>query len=103
MTELPAHVLDRRWVHSHEEDTEHEMVFRPADREFPPARGRMKFELRPDGTFLEERPGPTDVPEEQAGKWQLEDGTKLVLEGGPEGRRVFEIESAEPDRLVVRK
>lgn len=103
MTELPAHALGRRWVHSHEEDTEHEMVFRPADRPLPPSRGRTRFELRPDGTFLESRPGPTDAPEEHEGKWELENGQKLVLEGGPEGRRVLEITSAEPDRLVVKK
>ena len=95
--------LDRRWVHSHEEDTERELVFRPADREFPPSRGRMKFELKANGTYLESRPGPTDVPEEHAGKWQLEKGETLVLEGGPEGKRVFEMVSAEPDRLVVKK
>jgi hypothetical protein len=103
VTELPAFALGRRWVHSHEEDTDHEMVFRPAEREFPPSRGRMKLELDPNGTFVESRPGPTDVPEEQAGTWQLESGGTLVLEGGPEGRRVFEIASAEPDRLVVKK
>ena len=102
MTELPAFALDRRWVHSHEEDTGREMVFRPADREFPPSRGRMKFELKPDGTFLESRPGPTDVPEEHAGKWHRKKDETLVLEGGPEGERVFEIVSAEPDRLVVK-
>ena len=102
MTELPAFAFGR-WVHSHEEDTEREMVFRPADREFPPSRGRMKFELKANGTFLESRPGPTDVPEEQTGRWQLESGAKLVLEGGPEGRRELEIVSAEPDRLVVKK
>ena len=103
MTELPAFALGRRWVHSHEEDTEHEMVFRPDDRPFPPSRGRMKFELKRDGTFLEARPGPTDAPEEQTGKWELENDKTLVLKGGPEGKRIFEIESAEPDKLVVRK
>jgi hypothetical protein len=104
VSELPAHALGRRWVHSHEEDTEHEMVFRPADRPFPPSRGRMRFELLPDGTFVESAPGPTDAPEERAGKWEIEGG-KLVLdsEQAPEGRRVLEIASADEDRLVVKK
>ena len=104
MTELPAHALGRRWVHSHEEDTEHEMVFRPADREFPPSRGRMRFELLPDGTFVESAPGPTDAPEKRAGTWEMA-GEKLVLDSAdaPEGKRELEITSAENDRLVVKK
>jgi hypothetical protein len=104
MTELPAQALGRRWVHSHEEDTENEMVFRPADREFPPSRGRMRLELLPDGTFVESAPGPTDAPEQRAGTWEMAAG-KLVLdsEQTPEGRRVLEITSAENDRLVVKK
>ncbi len=104
MTELPAHALGRRWVHSHEEDTEHEMIFRPAEREFPPSRGRMRFELLPNGTFLESSPGPTDAPEQRGGTWEMTAG-KLVLDSdqAPEGRRELEIISAEDDRLVVKK
>lgn len=104
MTELPAQALGRGWVHSHEEDTENEMVFRPAEREFPPSRGRMRFELLPDGTFVESAPGPADAPEKRAGTWQMA-GSKLTLdsEQAPEGRRVLEIVSAEDDRLVVKK
>ena len=104
MTELPAKALGRRWVHSHEEDTDHEMIFRPAEREFPPSRGRMRFELLPDGTFLESAPGPTDAPEKRAGTWELA-GAKLVLDSdqAPEGKRELEIISAEDDRLVVKK
>ena len=104
MTDLSAHALGQRWVHSHEEDTEHEMIFRPAEREFPPSRGRMRFELLPDGTFLESAPGPTDAPEKRGGTWELA-GKKLVLDSdqAPEGRRELEIVSAEEDRLVVKK
>ena len=104
MTDLPAHALGHRWVHSHEEDTEHEMVFRPAEREFPPSRGRMRFELLPDGTFLESAPGPTDATEKRAGTWKLT-GQKLMLDRdqSPAGRRELEIVSAEDDKLVVKK
>ena len=50
---IPAGILCQHWVHSHEEDTETEMVFRPASHPFPRSRGRRSFELRPDGTFVE--------------------------------------------------
>ncbi len=104
MNELPKEVLGQRWVHVHEEDTDDEMVFRPADQPLPPARGREKFEFKPDGTFVESAPGPTDAPEERSGSWKLEEG-KLVLESddAPEGLRVMEVTSADADRLVVKK
>ena len=95
--------LHGRWIHSHEEDTEDEMVFRPADHTFPPSRGRTSFELSPDGTYVESSPGPVDRPEESRGQWAL-DGDRLVL--GAEGDRpghAWEITAAEDDRLTVRK
>jgi hypothetical protein len=93
-----------RWVHAHEEDTEDEMVFRPADTELPPARGRMGFELRADGTFVEAGLGARDVPEEAAGSWVLEDGTIKLSEGATQGvPREMEVVSVDEDRLVVRK
>lgn len=96
-------IVEGRWVHSHEEDTAEEMVFRPADRELPPARGRTAFELRADGTYVESEPGPVDVPVESSGRWSLE-GDRLVLEG--EGERpghAWRIAAAEGDRLTLRE
>ena len=95
--------LEGSWVHSHEEDTEDEMVFRPATHAFPPSRGRTSFELRPDGSYAESSPGPVDAPEESSGRWSLEDD-RLVLEAeGDRPGHAWEIETAEDDRLVVRK
>jgi hypothetical protein len=93
------------WIHSHEEDTDREMVFRPADRELPPSRGRRRLALRPDGTFSESAPGPTDQPQRAEGSWRLEAGERLVLAKGPAGEpdEQLSIASAERDRLVVRK
>ena len=96
-------LLQRRWVHSHEEDTDDEMVFRPDDYPFPRSRGRTSFELRPDGTYLESSPGPVDLPVESTGSWSL-DSDRLVL--GAEGDRAghaWEITSADGERLTVRR
>ena len=91
-------LLQGRWVHSHEEDTDAEMVFRPASFAFPRSRGRTSFELHPDGTYVESSPGPVDVPEESTGSWSLE-GDQLVL-----GRdHAWKIKDASSDRLTVRK
>ncbi len=91
------------WVHVHEEDTGDEMVFRPADSDLPPARGRQGFELREDGTFSEAGLGARDVPEEAAGSWALDGQTITLSEGAAQGvPREMEVVSVEPDRLVVR-
>ena len=96
-------ILRRRWVHSHEEDTDREMVFRPAAFEFPPSRGRRSFELKPDGALLEGRIGPTDRPLETQGTWELQ-GDRLVFQRGPlEAPRVMRIASVEDDRLTIEK
>ena len=79
------------------------MVFRPADRPFPPARGRTSFELRPDGTYVETSPGPVDVPEDVHG---LVVARRMTSCPDLEGRRcptTLEITGAEADRLTVRK
>lgn len=90
--------LAGRWVHSHEEDTGEEMVFRPAGYTFPPSRGREAFELRPDGSYAGSVPGPVDKPEPTEGEWSLEESGRLKL-----GDRVLEIASVEGDVLRVRK
>jgi hypothetical protein len=96
-------ILRRRWVHSHEEDTEEEMVFRPAAFEFPPSRGRRSFELKPDGALLEGRIGPTDRPLETQGYWELDDDRLVLHRGSSQTPRVMRIASVQDDRLTVEK
>ncbi|MDQ3784905.1 MAG: hypothetical protein M3360_08525 [Actinomycetota bacterium] len=105
MTKVKREVLHRRWVHAHEEDTEEEMVFRPAEHELPPSRGRTAFELRPDGTFSEAGLGSVDVPEQAGGNWEFEDGERIVLGEGATGGvpRLMPISSCSSERLVIRK
>jgi hypothetical protein len=97
--------LCNRWLHSHEEDSAGEMVFRPATFKFPPARGRDGFELRPDESMIELRIGPTDRLEQVPGKWRLEGGDRLLFyeQSSPNPTRTMQIISAEEDRLVIKK
>ncbi len=100
---VTADVLTQSWVHSHEEDTDTEMVFRPASFNFPRSRGRTSFDLKPDGGLVETGIGPTDRRQISQGTWKLE-GDKLVLYAGSgQPGRVMEIVSAAKDRLVVKK
>lgn len=96
--------MSGRWVHAHEEDTEDEMVFRPADTDLPPARGRMAFELRTDGTFAESGLGATDVPVEATGSWVVVGDTIMLSEGAAQGvPREMQVVTADEDRLVIHK
>jgi hypothetical protein len=99
MTPIDVEALARRWVHSYEEDSAGDAVYRPSGYDFPPARGRRSFELRPDGTLVEAAPGPVDAPVETGGTWALE-GETLLLHGR-EGDRALRIASVDDERLVL--
>jgi hypothetical protein len=103
--EIDSRLLCKRWLHSHEEDTAEEMVFRPASFRFPPARGREGFELRSDQSMIEIRIGPTDRIEEISGTWKVEGGNQLLFyqQSSPSATRRMQIISAEEDRLVIKK
>jgi hypothetical protein len=105
MAGAQAELLGRRWVHSHEEDSETELVFRPDTYSFPPSRGRESFLLRDDRTFTDRGIGPTDRPEESTGTWDLEEDRWVVLREKDTNvvLRRLDIQSVSEDRLVLRK
>jgi hypothetical protein len=104
-SKIPPDLLAQHWVHSHEEDTATEMVFRPASHPFPRSRGRQAFELGVEGTLIESGPGPSDRPERSPGRWRLtEDGALALYRGSASTPyRVLHIVSLGKDRLVLRK
>lgn len=93
-----------RWVHAHEEDTEEEMVFRPADSDLPPSRGRRALELRADGSFAEGGLGAADVPQEATGTWSVDGETITLDDGAAQGvPRRFDVVAADEQRLVIHR
>jgi hypothetical protein len=97
--------LYQQWVHSHEEDTEMEMVFRPASFPFPRSRGRTAFTLKPDGGLIEIGIGPTDRRQGSRGTWKLEDDDTLLFyeKKQTKPKRKMQIVSVDKDRLVLRR
>jgi hypothetical protein len=102
MTDLPE-ALFRRWVHVREEDNPGVLVYRPADRPLPPARGRDGIEFRPDGTFVDYLPGPADAPTGSPGRWRADEARRLQLTY-PAGRgsAAFDIVTVDDDVLHLR-
>lgn len=100
-----ADVLNQCWVHSHEEDTDKEMVFRPASFNFPRSRGRTSFDLKPDGGLVEGGIAPDDRRLETKGTWKLGDDNTLAFYTSSQSapRRVMRIASVKKDRLVIKK
>jgi hypothetical protein len=105
MANLDKDALHQIWMHSREEDTDTEMVFRPGDYSFPPSRGRTGFELKKSGKLVEIGIAPTDAQQQTAGTWSLEHDNKLAFHSGSgsEPSRLLQVISADKDRLVVKK
>jgi hypothetical protein len=104
-SQVPQEALYQHWVHSHEEDTPTEIVFRPATYTFPRSRGRRSFELKPDGSLVEGGIAPDDRRQATQGTWQLQDGDTLALytTSAAEPSRVMRIATVDKDRLVIKK
>ena len=94
-------MLSKKWVHSHEEDSDSEMVYRPADYNFPPSRGRRSLELKPDGSLVKGGPGADDRRSISSGSWKLQ-GDSLFLTGA-DAPQSLKISSLSNDKLVFKK
>jgi len=101
---VDPNLLNQKWLHSHEEDTAEEMVFRPSTFKFPPSRGRTGFELRPDGTAQVLGIAPTDAPQQHAGTWSIGTEKQLTVHVPVlQQTQSMTVLSVAPDRLVVKK
>jgi hypothetical protein len=98
MPDFDRAALEKRWIHSHEEDAPGRMVFRPDGWRFPPSRGRRSFALAPGGALTAARPGPDDRSQATGGQWRLRDDGVLELDG--QEYRVLEVHA---DKLVVER
>ena len=67
------------WIHSHEEDTQDVMVYRPANYNFPPSRGRMGLEFREGGALVYHGIGRADGTEQSTGHWVIEEPNRIRI------------------------
>ena len=105
MEDLLPYIVGKHWIHSHEEDTPSEMVFRPEGFPFPRSRGRVSFEPKSDHSLVQSGIAPCDGPQVSQGKWQMSPEGKLIFyrESPDKPTRVLPIVSATEQRLTVKK
>jgi hypothetical protein len=103
MANIDRKALAQTWIHSHEEDTDSETVFRPSTYAFPPSRGRKSFQLKTDGSLVSSGPGPDDRSVKTEGQWLMSGGKLELKPSAGRPASVLQVLSAGPDKLVVKK
>ncbi len=102
--DLPKEIF-KHWIHSYEEDTKDVKVFRPGYYNFPPARGRIGFEIKENGELVQYGIGPTDRVVKVSGRWEVEEKDKIVvyLENKDVAAYTINIISCTSDILRIKK
>jgi hypothetical protein len=90
MSSLPGSIF-KRWVHSREEDTGENIVYRPVGYPFPPARGREGIEFREDGAFIHYLIGPSDRPQAINGQWQSNEPMIIEVDFSDQSRSPYKL------------
>jgi hypothetical protein len=99
-------ILVGTWLHAHEEDTATEAVYRPADFDFPPARGRRGYEFGPNHSGSYIGIAARDGAARTSCKWRLRKtraGLEIDLTFGDGRKEVLRVASLDKERLVLRK
>ena len=101
---LNPDLLFQQWIHSREEDSNTEEVYRPADFPLPPSRGRSGFQFNADGTFKRLGLGSTDVSLVTEGTWQFSDAHSDQIQVKIDGQsNLLKVVDLAQNRLTIQK
>jgi hypothetical protein len=78
LDELPECIF-KYWIHSREEDTGGALVYRPANYNFPPSRGREGFEIKKSGEFIQHAIGRDDRSKKVIGHFKVVESNRLYI------------------------
>lgn len=101
MKDLQSCIL-KHWIHSHEEDEQGIMVYRPANYNFPPSRGRAGFEFREGGTLVYYGIGRADGSEQSSGRWLIKEPNRVRVHVDNERIQPFVLEVISCDDQVLK-
>lgn len=96
-------LLQRGWVHAHEEDVAGQMVFRPDTLPMPPSRGRTGYEFGTGGHLTKRGPGASDRRTAVSGTWTMDPQGNVTIRIPGRPDEMLHIETLERDRLILRK
>lgn len=99
---LPT-ALFKHWVHAREEDIGDVEMYRPQGHPFPPAFGRMAFEITRTGQCIQHEFGPADEPLRIPGIWIAQGMRHLRVELRDGRAFTLNIVSVDDQRLAVRR
>ena len=104
MEDLQTCILGH-WLHSHEEDTQDVMIYRPANYNFPPSRGRIGFEFREGGELVYYGIGRADGSEQFSGSWVIERSDQVIIKVDSEHIKpiVLQVLSCDDQTLQVKR
>ena len=103
--------LEGNWIHSHEEDADGNMIFRPEGFQLPLTRaGRAAIDLKNDNSYvlkgdigaLNNNLLADDRYKHENGTWAIDDNNILNLHTNQDMQKL-EIVSIAADKLVVKK
>lgn len=94
-----------KWLHSHEEDTKTEKVYRRSGFGFPPSRGREGYEFRADHSATYIGIAPVNGQTREPCSWLLREdtGREIVMMSARDREWGLHIVSLSRDRLVLRR
>ena len=97
--------IEGTWLASHEETSGDTLVYRPNTYNFPPARGRTGFAIKPFGQFEQFDIAPTDGLAGRPGTWTDagDNRLRIHLTDGQEPDYTLEIISADKKVLKLKR
>lgn len=104
MEDLQTCILGH-WIHSHEEDAQGVMVYRSANFNFPPARGRIGVDFRKGGELVYYGIARADGSEQSSGSWVIEGTDRVRIKVDSERIQpfVWQVVSCNDQALKVRR
>lgn len=94
--------LYQHWIHSHEEDLEDIKTYRPASFDFPPSRGRVGMEFKPNGSYIEHKIGANDAPVAVLGKYSKNNQGNFILTPDDKSKKTREFQLIELNKDFIK-
>ncbi len=91
-----------KWFHSHEEDLNGVVTYRPEGYDFPPARGRRGCNFLDKGGYEQYEIAPTDGLQTVKGSWKQEGEKNVIINLYTTRKLIYNLEIIELNKKILR-